>query len=38
MLVPEERLEAFFVDANEEIMNPVVDGRIVNGGKIYILN
>lgn len=34
MLVPEERLEPFFVDANEEIMNPTVHGKMVNGGTL----
>jgi len=34
MLLPEERLEPFFVDGNEEIINPIVEGKIVNGGTL----
>ena len=32
MAIPEEKVDSFFVDANEEIMNPIVEGKVVNGG------
>lgn len=32
MMIPNERIDPLFVDGDEMIMNPIVEGKVVNGG------
>ncbi len=34
MMIPEEIIEPPFVDADEGIMNPIVSGKLANGGLV----